>query len=120
MQRKATEVFQDLLEEAIDCTTLKDFEYYSNMTTAHALRCIISLLREKTLYRYNDRLIIKKFGQLCFIHLRKITLLGIELDTIKVDAQFSITHLCKSLRPKDIKRIEDGTLLNQVVYHLTK
>lgn len=135
MDKKAIDLFKDLLDEAIDCSQIPKFDYYSNMTTAHAERCIISLLTEGKLYKYNGRLIIKKFNRLCFIFINKLMervnvgTFGSErpideeekaIETVRVLLPFSPKHILNNgLKSGQMKRMTDYFTFNTVVNSLT-
>ena len=113
MQRKATDLFVELSQDAINCDTINGFNEYAKMTTSYAYRAIISLLDEGVIYRYNEQLILKKFDRLCFI--RKNT-----DNTIRLIMDFSIKHIVNNLRPRDVRWIDDYFVLNQIVNGLIK
>lgn len=130
MTRTAVELYNEVLKDAVDCTTIPKFAQYASMTTAYAHRCIIALLEENKLYKFNGRFIVKKFGRLCHIYVNKInsmvnvgTFNGIgSMDvpetevTVRIDLPFSPKHICGGLyKSGELKRISDHLILNHVM-----
>lgn len=75
-------VFKDLLEDAIDCKDIPQFDYYASMTTAHAQRKLLTLLDEKVLYKSNGNILIKVLDRLCFIEINKPREPSINVGTV--------------------------------------
>ena len=71
MNRHAKDLYLDLLKDAIDFSKDPKFMYYKSMTTAHAMRMIIELMKERQLYRYEDRLFVRIRDRMCYIFLNK-------------------------------------------------
>lgn len=108
-----TDLFKDLMDDAIDLGLNNRFIYYSNMTTAHAERMIIALLKEKTLYKFNEKILVKYFGKICFITLN-------DVGSVKVKLPFSPKHICDGwFKNKDLRTLCEKHELMQVVRSLT-
>lgn len=107
------DLFTDLMDDAIDLGLDNRFIYYSTMTTAHAERMIIALLKEKTLYKYGGRILIKYFNKICFISVDGGT-------SVKVKLPFSPKHICNGwFRNRDLRTLCEKHELMQVVRALT-
>lgn len=134
MTRTAVELFNEIISDAIDCTTIPKFTQYASMTTAYAQRCIIALLQENKLYTFNGRYIVKKFGRLNFIYINKkkdlpnvgthspignsVGCMEVQEpeETVRIDLAFSPKHICGGMyKSGDLKRISDRFVLNQVL-----
>lgn len=138
MFKPAVELYNTLFREAIDCNTIKGFKHLAEMTTAHAERRIISLLKAGVLYTYNGRFIVKYFNRLCVISLNKkkeavnvgtfgyTDINGVQhtgvyeehetLETVRIDLPFSPKHVCGGVyKCRDIRRVEDASILNHVL-----
>lgn len=141
MIRPAIDLYNTLIKEAIDCSTIRGFTQLAEMSTAHAERRIISLLESGKLYTYNGRFIVKHFNRLCFIYLNKVpdainvgcmglSIAGVEQDiepeeinpqTVRIDLPFSPKHLCGGrYKCRDIRRVADAGILNHILMAITK
>lgn len=136
MIKHAKELFNELLDEAIDCTTIPNFMDYKNMTSNYAERAIIGLLKKNTLYRYEDRIFIRRDDKLCYIILNKkknITnvvahpddMVGfihhVEdiVETVRVILPFSPKWICNGIyKCRDIRNIYDYFVFNQIIESL--
>lgn len=134
MNRHAKDLYLDLLKDAIDFSTDPKFMYYKNMTTAHAMRMIIELMKERRLYRYEDRLFIRIRDRLCYILLNKSkgytnvgtvngTVSDIEdvivKETVRVELPFSPKWICGGqYKSGYLKRMSNYFELNQVISSL--
>jgi hypothetical protein len=106
------------------------------MTTAHAERRIIELLKPGKLYTYNGQFIVKHFNRLCVISLNKqnpainvgtvsyygaepILLVEEDRRTVRVSLPFSPKHICGGYyKGCEIKRISDASTLNHILMGL--
>lgn len=79
--------FNNFMRDAIPCENIPTFIQYANMTTNHARDTVIGLLKERTLYQYQGRLLIKQFDRI--ITVSSCTQAGV---TIKMG--FSPKHIC--------------------------
>lgn len=136
MIKHAKELFNELLNEAIDCTTIPYFMDYKNMTSNYAERAIIGLLKKNTLYRYEDRIFIRRDDKLCYIILNKkknLPNVGAfpewmmklnhpeedSIETVRVILPFSPKWICSGkYKCRDIRTISDYFILNQIIENL--
>lgn len=136
MIKHAKELFNELLNEAIDCTTIPHFMDYKNMSSNYAERAIIGLLKKNTLYRYEDRIFIRRDDKLCYIIVNKKKNLpnvgtlhelstGIfhheqdTVETVRVILPFSPKWICNGIyKCRDIRTIYDYFVLNQIIESL--
>jgi len=134
MNRHAKDLYLDLLKDAIDFSKDPKFMYYKNMTTAHAMRMIIELMKERQLYRYEDRLFVCVDGRLCYIFLNKSNGYAnvgtisemfnkVEEETVKetvrVELPFSPKWICGGqYKSGYLKRMSNYFELNQVINSL--
>ena len=134
MNRHAKDLYLDLLKDAIDFSKDPKFMYYKSMTTAHAMRMIIELMKERQLYRYEDRLFVRIRDRMCYIFLNKsngYTNVGVvseafnEIDeeivkeTVRVELPFSPKWICGGqYKSGYLKRMSDYFELNQVISSL--
>ena len=104
------------------------------MTTAHAMRMIIELMKERQLYRYEDRLFVRIRDRMCYIFLNKsngYTNVGtgnevfneideeIVKETVRVELPFSPKWICGGqYKSGYLKRMSDYFELNQIVSSL--
>ncbi|BDH16654.1 MAG: hypothetical protein [Bacteriophage sp.] len=123
MVQHAVDLFRELLEDAIDLATIPKFAYYKDLTTAYAERIIISLMEEGRLYKYNDRLLVRKFGRLCCVYINKARIIDVDADdtiirenSVRIDLPFSPKWICDAqYKSKHLRRITDYFLFNQVM-----
>lgn len=136
MIKHAKVLFNELLKEAIDCTTIPYFMDYKNMTSNYAEMVIIGLLKKNTLYRYEDRIFIRRDDKLCYVVLNKkknlpnvssypewvkkvVTPEDDIIETIRVILPFSPKWICKGMyKCRDIRTISDYFVLNQIIESL--
>lgn len=136
MIKHAKELFNELLKEAIDCTTIPYFMDYKNMTSNYAERAIIGLLKKNTLYRYEDRIFIRRDDKLCYVILNKkknLPNVGAypewvkkvvipeedSVESVRVILPFSPKWICKGMyKCRDIRTISDYFVLNQIIESL--
>lgn len=134
MNRHAKDLYLDLLKDAIDFSKDPKFMYYKSMTTAHAMRMIIELMKERQLYRYEDRLFVRIRDRMCYIFLNKsngYTNVGtgnevfneideeIVKETVRVELPFSPKWICGGqYKSGYLKRMSDYFELNQIVSSL--
>lgn len=120
--KHAKELFLELLDEAIDLSENPKFNYYKSMTTAHAQRVIIELLKENTLYRYRERILIRMYNRLCYIVLNKLIEEDEEtIESVKVSLPFSPKHICNGYyRNANLRAIEDYFQLSHIINALVK
>lgn len=137
MIKHAKELFMELLDEAIDCTTIPYFMDYKNMTSNYAERAIIGLLKKNKLYRYEDRIFIRRDDRICYIILNKkknVVNVGTcssmtpdvrhyeedTVETVRVILPFSPKWICDGkFKCRDIRNIYDYFVLNQIIESLT-
>ena len=136
MIKHAKELFNELLKEAIDCTTIPYFMDYKNMTSNYAERAIIGLLKKNTLYRYEDRIFIRRDDKLCYVILnkkknlpdvgtypewvKKVVIPEEDIvESVRIILPFSPKWICKGMyKRRDIRTISDYFVLNQIIESL--
>lgn len=99
MNRHAKDLYLDLLKDAIDFSTDPEFMFYKSMTTAHAMRMIIGLMKERQLYRYEDRLFVRIRDRMCYIFLNKSN------GHTNVGTIHSLSEVIEEEQPKETVRI---------------
>lgn len=107
-------VFDKFKHGAIPCETITNFNYFATMSTNHARDTIIGLLDEKTLYCYQERLLIRLFGRMSFVDVNHD-------GTLRIRLGFSPKHICHGrYRNVDLKQIDDPKIFIEVMNSLIK